>query len=194
MKKTNLKIQLAIISLCAILFSSCGINKNNDFSSRKYTHFKKGETEIAIKSVKTKKNNIELKDDVVKPIEIADISASNCNQDIVNKPVSIIDHKTNKTVAGKLYASLISPKVNSKKVKQTSELIRSFIKAKSNTTSTLSANDDQLLLVIIAILLPPLAVFLVRGFGNEFWIDILLCLLLWLPGIIYAVIVVLGAA
>ncbi|MBK7885425.1 MAG: YqaE/Pmp3 family membrane protein [Chitinophagaceae bacterium] len=50
------------------------------------------------------------------------------------------------------------------------------------------------LLVILAILLPPLAVYLHQGeINTKFWISLLLTLLFWLPGIIYALIVVLGA-
>lgn len=51
---------------------------------------------------------------------------------------------------------------------------------------------DELLLVIIAILLPPLAVFLKRnGISNDFWINLILCLFFWLPAIIHALWVVL---
>ena len=54
------------------------------------------------------------------------------------------------------------------------------------------ADTDTLLLVIIGILLPPLAVFLVDGASTRFLISILLTLLFWLPGIIYAMIVIFG--
>jgi uncharacterized membrane protein YqaE (UPF0057 family) len=41
---------------------------------------------------------------------------------------------------------------------------------------------NKLLLVIIAILLPPLAVFLKSGAGKDLLINILLCILFWMPG------------
>jgi uncharacterized membrane protein YqaE (UPF0057 family) len=41
---------------------------------------------------------------------------------------------------------------------------------------------NKLLLVIIAILLPPLAVFLKSGAGKDLLINILLCILFWIPG------------
>ncbi|MFN3917863.1 MAG: YqaE/Pmp3 family membrane protein [Flavobacteriales bacterium] len=50
-------------------------------------------------------------------------------------------------------------------------------------------NVDQLLLILLCIFIPPLAVYLVHGIGTEFWIDLILCLLFFLPGIIYALIV-----
>lgn len=55
------------------------------------------------------------------------------------------------------------------------------------------ADTNTLLLVILAILLPPLAVYLHQGeINNKFWISLLLTLLFWLPGIIYALVVILG--
>ncbi len=44
--------------------------------------------------------------------------------------------------------------------------------------------------IILAILLPPLAVFLHDGIGNSFWISLILTLLFFIPGIIYALLVV----
>ncbi len=44
-----------------------------------------------------------------------------------------------------------------------------------------------LLRIVIAILLPPLGVFLQVGFGGQFWLNILLTLLGYIPGIIHAV-------
>ena len=41
--------------------------------------------------------------------------------------------------------------------------------------------------IIIAILLPPLGVFLQVGLGAQFWINILLTLLGYIPGIVHAV-------
>ena len=41
--------------------------------------------------------------------------------------------------------------------------------------------------IIIAILLPPLGVFLQVGIGLQFWVNILLTLLGYIPGIIHAV-------
>ncbi len=40
--------------------------------------------------------------------------------------------------------------------------------------------------VIFALLLPPVGVFLEVGFGGQFWINILLTLLGYIPGIIHA--------
>lgn len=44
--------------------------------------------------------------------------------------------------------------------------------------------------IILAVLLPPLAVFLHVGLGTQFWISLILTLLFWIPGVIYALLVV----
>lgn len=41
--------------------------------------------------------------------------------------------------------------------------------------------------ILIAILLPPLGVFLQVGIGLQFWLNILLTLLGYIPGIIHAI-------
>lgn len=48
--------------------------------------------------------------------------------------------------------------------------------------------------ILLAILLPPLGVFLKRECQSEFWICVLLTILGYLPGIIYAVYVILKYA
>lgn len=52
---------------------------------------------------------------------------------------------------------------------------------------------NTVLLAILAILLPPLAVGLhEHALNGKFWLSVLLTLLFWLPGVIYALIVVLS--
>ncbi len=54
-------------------------------------------------------------------------------------------------------------------------------------------STNKVLLVILAILLPPLAVYLHQGeINSKFWISLLLTLLFFIPGVIYALLVVLG--
>lgn len=45
----------------------------------------------------------------------------------------------------------------------------------------------DLVRILLAVLLPPVGVFLQVGFGLQFWINILLTLLGYIPGIIHAV-------
>ncbi len=49
------------------------------------------------------------------------------------------------------------------------------------------SSSVDVLRVLLAIVLPPLGVFLQVGLGLQFWLNILLTLLGYLPGIIHAV-------
>jgi uncharacterized membrane protein YqaE (UPF0057 family) len=76
------------------------------------------------------------------------------------------------------------------RIKQVKEEIRAFKAAKKAGRET---DTNTILLVILAILLPPLAVYLHQGeINTKFWISLLLTLLFWLPGVVYALIVILG--
>lgn len=48
----------------------------------------------------------------------------------------------------------------------------------------------DLLKIILAIILPPLGVFLEVGLGKHFWINVILTLLGFIPGIIHAVYII----
>ena len=83
----------------------------------------------------------------------------------------------------------LSRKERRSRIKEAKSEIRKF-KAERRAGDEPSTN--QLLLVILAILLPPLAVYLHEGeINNKFWLDLVLTLLFFLPGVIYALIVVL---
>jgi uncharacterized membrane protein YqaE (UPF0057 family) len=76
------------------------------------------------------------------------------------------------------------------RIRQVKDEMRAFKAAKKAGKET---DTNTLLLVILAILLPPLAVYLHQGeINNKFWISLLLTLIFWLPGIVYALIVILG--
>jgi uncharacterized membrane protein YqaE (UPF0057 family) len=87
------------------------------------------------------------------------------------------------------YKSL-SHKEKKFRIKESKTLLKEYKAQKKAGTST---DTNTLLLVILAILLPPLAVYLHENeINTKFWIDLLLTLLFFLPGIIYALIVILG--
>jgi len=76
------------------------------------------------------------------------------------------------------------------KAKEIRKEIKAFKEAKK---AGKAPSTNTLLLVILAILLPPLAVYLHEGeINSRFWIALILTLLFWLPGVIYALIVILG--
>jgi uncharacterized membrane protein YqaE (UPF0057 family) len=76
-------------------------------------------------------------------------------------------------------------KARIKEVKKAVKVYKAEKKAEPAANKTLQ--------IIFAILLPPLGVYLHEGeINNRFWISILLTLLFFIPGMIYALIIVLG--
>ena len=84
----------------------------------------------------------------------------------------------------------ISKAEKKERIKQVKSQLKEYKKAKK---AGKEPSTNTLLSVILAILLPPLAVYLHQGeINNKFWIALLLTLLFFLPGIIYALVVILG--
>jgi uncharacterized membrane protein YqaE (UPF0057 family) len=50
-----------------------------------------------------------------------------------------------------------------------------------------STSSADLLRVLLSILLPPLGVFLEEGIGTQFWINLLLTLMGYIPGLVHAI-------
>ncbi|MEM9755271.1 MAG: YqaE/Pmp3 family membrane protein [Pseudomonadota bacterium] len=48
----------------------------------------------------------------------------------------------------------------------------------------------DILRIVLAVILPPLGVFLQEGLGKHFWMNVLLTLLGYIPGIIHAVYII----
>jgi len=84
----------------------------------------------------------------------------------------------------------LSKKERKLRIKAAKKEIRDYKKQKKDGGAT---DTNTLLLVILGILLPPLAVYLYEGeINNRFWIDLILTLLGWLPGVVYALVLILG--
>ncbi len=47
--------------------------------------------------------------------------------------------------------------------------------------------DNKIVALIVSILLPPVAVYLKKGAGSDLVINIVLCLLMWVPGVLHAI-------
>jgi uncharacterized membrane protein YqaE (UPF0057 family) len=53
-------------------------------------------------------------------------------------------------------------------------------------------NMPTVILIIIAILLPPLAVYLKTNSGKQTVINLILCLFFWIPGVLHALYLILA--
>jgi uncharacterized membrane protein YqaE (UPF0057 family) len=63
-------------------------------------------------------------------------------------------------------------------------------RAKVSSVYLQGSQTMDLIRIIFAILLPPLGVFLQVGFGGAFWLNILLTLCGYIPGIVHAVYII----
>ncbi len=86
----------------------------------------------------------------------------------------------------------LSPKEKKERLKEVKKAVKQYKAAKKAGKEPVAST---LLQVIFAILIPPLGVYLHEGeINNRFWIDLLLTIIFFLPGMIYALIIVLGDA
>src|SRR5688500_16594402 len=84
----------------------------------------------------------------------------------------------------------LSKKEKKERVKSVKSVIKKY---KADKRAGKEPSTNTILLVILALLLPPLAVYLHEGeINTRFWISLVLTLLFFVPGVIYALIVVLG--
>lgn len=51
-------------------------------------------------------------------------------------------------------------------------------------------DSSKIVAYIIALFLPPLAVFMERGVSSDLWINLVLCLIIWFPAILHAIYIV----
>lgn len=85
----------------------------------------------------------------------------------------------------------LSKKERSQRLKEAKAVLKKYKADKKAGNST--ADTNTILLVILSIILPPLAVYLHENAVNgKFWLDLILTLIFWLPGLIYALVVVLS--
>ncbi|CUS21772.1 LAQU0S04e00452g1_1 [Lachancea quebecensis] len=54
-------------------------------------------------------------------------------------------------------------------------------------------DSSKIVNIIIALFLPPLAVFLAKGWGTECIVDLILTILFFFPGMLYALYIVLSS-
>jgi uncharacterized membrane protein YqaE (UPF0057 family) len=84
----------------------------------------------------------------------------------------------------------LSKKEKKARMKEVRKAVKEY---KVNARKSVEGSTNTLLLVIIAILLPPLAMYLHQGeINSRFWISLLLTLLFYLTGLIYTLVVILG--
>lgn len=227
----NLNIYAILISV--VVLASCGTshdvvdgglfqkrkyNKGYHFSKKSKVDFKSSdEQDVAIEfssTITEESNPTSQKVDLVEEAIVTVSNSSNATLDIntiQDTPIKTSSFaKVEKTATSNI--SLVKSTVTNKKL-SLSNFVANKIQAKqsgniSEVGSTLM-DGMTVILIILAILLPPVAVLLYEGATSRFWIDLLLALIGWglgwfllgphlawvagLAAIIYALLIVLGS-
>jgi uncharacterized membrane protein YqaE (UPF0057 family) len=190
------KLQLAAGILClAILLSSCARNYHLELVG----HYKPN-TDVALKSATPPASHSEE--------EIQPLSSQNENEGVVSANETQPDLKLLESQLQKAPSTPLTDKQQQKfekkfeKVKakiekqtaQSGKQIQQHSKLNDNAEHISGfSTGNQLLCAIISVFIPPLGVLLYEGeLTSHFWIDLLLTILFYLPGLIYALIIILG--
>lgn len=113
--------------------------------------------------------------------ETVPVATGDENTTTINNEQAASDAKT--------YFKNLSSKERKLKMKEAKQAVKDYKKEKKAGSKK---ETDQLLLILIAILIPPLAVYLHEDeINGKFWLDLILTLLFYIPGLIYALIVIL---
>lgn len=185
---------LSILFLAILVFSSCSNLRNLSIEKRHYgkgyyvhTNGKRVMTNDAKAEEVAAINQSEVTETVIAPV------ATTVNSNIEAAPVTTSAPVQKPAVAEnnavpKVVAEPVRTVTKNTKAEQTK-----VVRAASKKAKSTAADDVSLILIIIlCFLLPPLAVFLSEGITTNFWIDLILTLLFFLPGIIFALIVCLS--
>lgn len=209
--------KLVLISACALILSACSTSNQISITKSRYGNgvgisFGDGIS-------KTEQAEIDHKREVIRDRAqhkrfIQNISLTQRGLKVAGLPNQIaakqVDLESNEIVPANFYHSQTIEAVDASKKSAVDELslieskgivetskkalkkqIRSI--AKEGKKGLLDSDVALLILVILAFILPPLAVYLFEGsLTSRFWLSLILSLLFWVPGIIYALIVILG--
>jgi uncharacterized membrane protein YqaE (UPF0057 family) len=191
----NFKLFLAAVILSVALFSC---SSSNEFAKVKYLDKTYAKRHKAPETVKMKQTEAE----VLTPVNTVEEETTEASNNDLQVSEQVLNEKTsdvvkapkiiksnsviNKTATAQEIEVMASPE----QVFANLELKKPAKKNKPNGLAGLAV-VGTVLLVILAFLLPPLAVALKAGIGGRFLISLILTLLFWVPGVIYALLVVL---
>lgn len=193
----KIKAKNIVMAIAGLFLLSCAPKYTAHFQQKSYdpdryrmeTNIPE-EAPVALTAVEKEviKNEVRIKEVVVEPKEVKKL-VNEAETEII-KPqdkselIKALKENPDATIAIQLDRK--ERRALKREVKEQLKAHKDHSKAMMQTNQ----NESRLLYYILAVLLPPLAVGLWRGIGSDFWINILLTLLLYLPGIIHAIIVI----
>lgn len=182
----------SVFVLLAILVSSCGSTLNitkKRHSNGYYVNIGHDSHDTTNKSSQKKNKRSDLAKLINEKSNNSDMASNVEGSDDANGENSENNNEsnTNKLSTEQLAAAEEFSKMS------TLKKIKALKNAKKRSQLEENSEVTFLLLILLAILLPPVAVFLKRGISTSFWISLILTLLFWIPGVIYALLIVFDA-
>jgi uncharacterized membrane protein YqaE (UPF0057 family) len=204
MRKQTLNLWVAIIGIAAFGLSSCSTDKGLSVTKRKY----RGGYHVEWNGTKQKKQSLTHNEMSVTKEAAREIATIEKMEKKKTTPVlassdnAIVPYQSNITGANTEIDNPITvdkselgssiSELSKSEMRQLKKEIKTTIRQEMKTATENGSSDMPMwALIIITILLPPLGVGLALGFHKEFWITLLLWLLFYFPGLIYALIKIL---
>ena len=203
--KTKKLFSACFISVIAIFFASCSSSIDivkRQYNDGYYIHVSKnkpvaGKSEIAFENKKSNSVPVTQEETIIAENKTIneDVAVKDQNGNAPETMVASSDNKPTLAKKNNLFANDTEPK--SAGIKSDFGFKNHFSNSKKENEllhrySSNGSDVPEVVLILLCIFLPFIAVGLVDNWGTKFLIDLLLCLLFYIPGIIYAFIVCFG--
>jgi len=181
----------------SLLLSSCSRLENVSVSKRHYRSGYYVDMSSHKQDVSATKTHVRITTVPSKPaVAVAENNSNLLPEQLVPLPqpstLSLDRRKHTPMKEGVVYASAQNNSITVEEIQAAP--LRNYISSLPDPSSAAggsSGNVPQWLMIVFCIILPPLAVGLKFGIVDKFWISVLLTLLFWLPGVIYALVLIL---
>ena len=182
-----MKKQLFLICISALLLSSCSSRINN-FSAQKYTHFKKGD--VALKDPAPERTTDLSPAIAMESLDAPVLASSAPEMQPAPQLAEVVTISPKSENLNREHFAATWKNLDRSQKKEVAQALKSLQKHKN--AQEMQADVDALQL-ICAIFIPPLGVYLHEGLTTNFWVDLILTLLFFIPGMIFAILVVTDA-
>ena len=202
----NSTLSILSLALITLILGSCSTSSDlTDTSVLKKRRYMKG-YQVNIKGInhETKRSSVttEMESVEAKPINAmksdnmaqASLSSEITEADMKPNPITPFakESTTSKKAERETKTTPFKTQIETSKQSSKHQVSKRY-RSNSNlvvpaNTAVASGGESFLLYIILAIILPPLAVGLLYGIGLEFWISLVLTIIFWVPGMIYALI------
>lgn len=187
--------QLIVLTATTVLLSSCGNLSKMSITKRHYRNgyfldFASNKHISPINKVAIEPKDQALPVMIAKPTEQVVSNTPIVSTEKLNAVVKRVATKRNKASIAKAITANSTPLATITTLTAGLDTYNSD-ESVSDHHAQVNANVSFALIVVCAIFIPPLGVALMYGIDSYFWIDLILTLLFFFPGMIFALIVVL---